>query len=254
ASPEFPLLERLRREAPGTFHHSQAVGEIAAAAAEAIGADAPLARVGGFYHDVGKLRRPDAFGENTPETCHRKLPPKESAALILAHTRDGTVFAKEYRLPVPIAAFIPEHHGTTIVEFFYKKAKEAHERGEGPAVREEEFRYPGPRPRSPETALVHLADSAEAASRALTSASVAEIRGVVDKIFRNKLIAFQFEECELSTADLGAVREVFVRELTVHRHQRPKYPGDTTRVDKGAVEAAKAAAGQGTGASTPPSA
>ncbi|MHC5020799.1 MAG: HDIG domain-containing metalloprotein, partial [Planctomycetota bacterium] len=230
-----PLLERLKREAPGTFHHSQAVGALAATCAREIGADPYIARVGGYYHDIGKIRRPEAFGENTPDTCHRELSPGESASLILAHVRDGADLAREYvrdgadlareySLPQMLTDFIVQHHGTTVVEFFYNKAKEAAKRGEGKSPRRDDYTYAGPRPQSIESALVMLVDSAEAASRSLENPSVAEIRDIVEKIFRNKLGAFQFDECFITAAEMGVARDIIVRELAASRHTRPEYP------------------------------
>jgi hypothetical protein len=223
------------------------VGELAATAALVIGADVAVARVGGYYHDIGKIRRPDAFGENTPDTCHHGLSPGESASLILAHVRDGVEMAREYALPAVLTEFIAEHHGTTIVEFFYNKAKgRAVERGER-VPRRADYTYSGPRPQSIESALVMLADSAEASSRSLENPSIAEIRDIVEKIYRNKLSAFQFDECAVTNADLAVAREVFVKELAASRHTRPEYPDTeypTQAIDKARVQAA-ASAGEG---------
>lgn len=247
ADPHHPLLTRLKREAPGTFHHSQAVGELAARAALAVGADATVCRVGGYYHDIGKIRRPDAFGENTPDTCHRELSPGESASLILAHVRDGDALALEYGLPVRLRTFILEHHGTTIVEFFYNKAKERAMKGEERAPRRADYTYAGPRPQSVESALVMLADSAEASSRSLENPSLAEIRDLVEKIYRNKLGAFQFDECAVSNAELAVAREIFVAELAASRHTRPQYPDTEYPTQAISKQAVPAVAGDGAG-------
>lgn len=242
ADPHHPLLERLKREAPGTFHHSQAVGALAATAAREIGADPYIARVGGYYHDIGKIRRPEAFGENTPDTCHRELSAGESASLILAHVRDGADLAREYSLPQVLSDFIVQHHGTTVVEFFYNKAKEAASKGEGRSPRRDDYTYAGPRPQTIESALVMLTDSAEAASRSLDNPSKAEIRDIVEKIFRNKLGAFQFDECVITAAELGTTRDVIVRELAASRHTRPEYPDTEYPTQAISAEAVRTAA------------
>ena len=221
ANPTHPLLRRLQLEAPGTYHHSIMVGNLAEAAAEAVGADALLVRVGTYYHDVGKLRRPAFFVENQMgiENPHEKMAPSLSALTVASHVRDGLDLAREYGLPQTIADFIPQHHGTTRLAYFYHQALER-----GDAIDEAAFRYEGPKPQTPETAIVMLADAAEAAVRSLTRPTPDRLEEVVRRLIREKLEDGQLDECGLTFRDLDRIAAAFVRILTGIMHPRLEYP------------------------------
>ncbi len=221
ANPAHPLLRRLQLEAPGTYHHSIMVGNLAEAAAEAVGADALLVRVGTYYHDVGKLRRPAFFVENQMgiENPHEKMAPSLSALTVASHVRDGLDLAKEYGLPQTIADFIPQHHGTTRLAYFYHQALER-----GDAIDEAAFRYEGPKPQTRETAIVMLADAAEAAVRSLTRPTPDRLEEVVRRLIREKLEDGQLDECGLTFRDLDRIAAAFVRILTGIMHPRLEYP------------------------------
>jgi len=220
SNPGHPLLRRLQLEAPGTYHHSIMVANLAEAAAEAVGADSLLVRVGTYYHDIGKIRRPAFFVENQVgiENPHDRMAPSLSALTVLAHVRDGLEYAREARLPAPVAAFIPEHHGTGLIAYFYHQA-----RARGP-VEEEAFRYEGPRPQSRETAIVMLADAVEGATRALPRPTPDRIAQVVRRIIREKLEDGQLDECDLTFRDLDRIAGVFTRLLASMYHPRVEYP------------------------------
>lgn len=221
ASPAHPLLRRLQLEAPGTYHHSLMVANMAEAAAEAVGADALLARVGTYYHDIGKLRRPAFFVENQGgiDNPHDKMTPSLSALTVSAHVRDGTDLAREYGLPQPVADFIPQHHGTALLTYFYHQALER-----GDPLDEFAFRYEGPKPQTPEAAVVMLADAAEAAVRSLNRPTPDRLEDVVRRIIRDKLEDGQLDECGLTFRDLGRIAAAFVRILAGVLHPRLEYP------------------------------
>ncbi len=229
ANPAHPLLRRLQLEAPGTYHHSIMVGNLAEAAAEAVGADALLVRVGTYYHDVGKLQRPAFFAENQMgiENPHEKMAPSLSALTVASHVRDGLDLAREYGVPQAIADFIPQHHGTTRLAFFYHQALER-----GDAIDESAFRYDGPKPQTPETAIVMLADAAEATARSLTRPTPDRLEEVVRRLIREKLEDGQLDECGLTFRDLDRIAQAFVRILAGIMHPRLEYPdleGELTR-------------------------
>jgi len=219
--PAHPLLRRLQLEAPGTYHHSVIVGNLAEAAAEAVGADALLARVGTYYHDVGKIRRPAFFVENQmgTENPHDRMTPSLSALTVAAHVRDGLDLAREYRLPEMIADFIPEHHGTTVMSYFYHQALERGDQPEPGA-----YRYDGPKPQTRETAIVMLADAAEAAVRTLQRPTPDRIYEVVRRIIHERLEDGQLDECDLMFRDLEKIAQAFTRILTSIFHPRIEYP------------------------------
>ncbi|HET6947310.1 MAG TPA: HDIG domain-containing protein [bacterium] len=221
SNPGHPLLRRLQMEAPGTYHHSIMVANLAEAAAEAIGADSLLVRVGTYYHDVGKIRRPAFFVENQVgiENPHDKMAPSLSALTVLAHVRDGQEYAREYRLPAAVATFIPEHHGTNLITYFYHQAVER-----GDAVDEDVFRYEGPKPQSRETAIVMLADAVEGATRALTRPTPDRVEQQVRRIIREKLEDGQLDECDLTFRDLDVIAQTFIRLLASMFHPRVEYP------------------------------
>jgi cyclic-di-AMP phosphodiesterase PgpH len=221
-----PILKHLILAAPGTYHHSIMVGTLAESAAEAIGANALLCRVGAYYHDIGKTRHPAYFIENHADagTRHEKLAPSLSRAIVVSHIKEGIEIAREHGLPEILVDMIPQHHGTRLVSFFYQRAKEAAD-PELQAVSEEDYRYPGPRPQTREAAILMLADAVEAATRALTDPTPARIRGVVQKIINAIFVDAQLDECDLTLRDLHIIANSFVRILTGSFHQRIEYPG-----------------------------
>ncbi len=221
ASPVHPLLKRLMTEAPGTYTHSLATASLAESAAEAIGADPLLARVGAYYHDVGKLKRPCYFFENLAQGVnpHDSQKPSLSALIITAHVSDGMELAEEYDLPAPVRDIIREHHGTSLIRYFYHKATT-----EEPQVYEADFRYHGGRPTTREAALVMLADSAEAAVRALPSPTSEEVAQVVRAVVEDKVDDHQLELSGLTEADTARISEIFSRMLVGMLHARCEYP------------------------------
>jgi hypothetical protein len=224
--PTHPLLRELLLKAPGTYHHSLMVGNLAEQAAQAVGGNPLLARVGAYYHDVGKVLRPYFFAENQTdgENPHDRLDPETSAQIITSHIKDGLQLAKKYGLPREIRDFIPQHHGTAMSSYFYHRAREQAE--SGTMTHEERFRYPGPRPHSREAAILMLADEAEAASRANRPASVDEIEELVESLVRNRMDNGQLDESDLTLRDLQKIEETFVSVLQGIYHPRIKYPED----------------------------
>lgn len=221
-----PLLRRLQDEAPGTFQHSVMVSNMAERAADRIGADSLLVRVGAYYHDVGKLVAPPFFVENSSAEVdpHASLDPLQSTRVIQQHVVAGVEIARREGVPQAITQFIPQHHGTRLVEFFYRRAA-----AEDPEVDPDLFRYPGPKPQSRETAVVMLADSSEATVRASNDRSAERIREIVDTIVRTRLDEQQFDECDISLRDLRIVADSFVATLTAVYHPRVEYPEPTAR-------------------------
>jgi hypothetical protein len=217
-----PLLRRMQLEAPGTYHHSMVVGSLAEAAAEAIGANSLLARVQAYYHDIGKLAKPEYYAENEPASSrsrHEKLTPSMSALVVKSHISEGLELAKKERLPRAVQDAIPEHHGTMAMAFFYHKALE-----HDPTARREDYSYPGPRPRSKETAILMLADGVEGASRALAEPTPSRIRGLVQRIIEERVRDGQLDECTLTLQELARIRESFIPVLTAIFHVRAPYP------------------------------
>ncbi len=223
--PNHPLLQRLLREAPATFNHVMMVTSLSEQAAERIGANALLTRVGAYYHDIGKLLRPYFFVENQQglSNPHDRLDPYTSVDVLQGHVRDGIKLAKQYRLPARVRAFIPEHHGTMRASFFYQKAIEA-AGGEADLVDEDQFRYPGPTPQSRETLLVMLADASEAATRARRPSTPEELSSVVDYIFEERIRAGQLDECPITMQELHIVKSTYIDLLRGAFHPRVKYP------------------------------
>jgi len=219
-----PILNRLVMEAPGTYHHSQTVGELSEAACKAIGANSLLARIGAYYHDIGKLQKPEYFTENQDikENVHDDLAPSMSKLVIMNHIKEGVELARKYRLNPRIIDFIQQHHGKSLVYFFYRRALEDTATQE--AITEDGFRYPGPKPSTKETAVVLLADSVEAATRGLKEPTAAHIEETVHKIINNKFIDTQLDECELSLKDLEIISKVFGHILSGIHHSRINYP------------------------------
>ncbi|MBI4496913.1 MAG: HDIG domain-containing protein [Chloroflexi bacterium] len=227
SQPDQPLLRQLLVEAPGTYYHSLLVGNLAERAAEAVGADPLLARVGAYYHDIGKVANPGFFIENqrTGDNPHDRLVPEHSAAMLIAHVRDGVRLARKHRLPAKIQDFITEHHGTRLALYFYHRAVER--AGDPAAVDRAAFRYPGPRPQSKEAAVVMLADSVEAATRSLQHPTPADINALVDRIVAERVAEGQLDDSELTLRDLHRIREVFKDALQGIFHPRIAYPVST---------------------------
>jgi putative nucleotidyltransferase with HDIG domain len=235
------LLRRMQLEAPGTFHHSLIVAALAEAAAESIGANAQLCRVCAYFHDVGKLKKPEYFIENQhdgAENPHDSLTPTMSALVIIAHVKDGVDLAVKHKLNPRIIDVIQEHHGDSLVYFFYRKAQEQKkselekvEKGLGnpedlPHVEEKNFRYPGPKPRSVESGIIALADSIESASRSLRKPTPAKIRGMIDDIVKARIDDGQLDDCALTMRELARVKESFANTLRSMLHSRIDYPKD----------------------------
>lgn len=222
---DLPVLRQLALEAPGTYHHSIVMGTIAEAAAEKVGANPLFLRVAALYHDIGKIRKSEYYVENQREfNKHDTLNPRMSALVIINHVKEGLEVAKMLRLPSDVAAMIPQHHGTRLITYFYKKAKDL-ENPEMEQVREEDYRYPGPKPQSKEGAILMLADATEAASRTLTEPSPARIRNMVHTIFRAIFEDGQLDESNLTMKDLKLIHDAFVRKLESVFHHRIAYPG-----------------------------
>ncbi|HET7378248.1 MAG TPA: HDIG domain-containing protein, partial [Anaerolineae bacterium] len=229
ARPTQPLLNELLHKSPGTYHHTLMVANLAEQAAERIGANALLTRVGAFYHDIGKTARPYMFVENQVEgsNVHDQLDPRTSAEIIVNHVKDGMELARRYRLPSRVRAFIPEHHGTMRVSFLYQKAIESAADGK---VDEAAFRYPGPKPQSKETALLMLADGCEAAVRAGRPTTPEEMNEVIRKVIADRIAWGQLDECPLTMADLDKVRQSFAATLQGMFHPRLQYPDRFTKI------------------------
>lgn len=222
SNPAEPLLQRLLIEAPGTYHHSIIVGNIAETAAQAVGADPLLARVGSYYHDIGKLKRPYLFIENQlgSENPHDKLAPSLSTLIITSHVKDGLELAKQYHLPDPITGIILEHHGTSLVAYFYHQAKM---KSSEPII-EEDFRYHGPKPRTKESAIIMIADSIEAAARSLSQPNANRIENLVTQIINDILKDGQLDECELSFKNISDLKRSFIKTMNGMYHHRIEYP------------------------------
>lgn len=218
-----PLLRRLALEAPGTYHHSMIIGNLAESAAESIGADALLARVGAYFHDIGKMEKPEYFVENQQhlKSKHEKLPPSMSALILESHVKRGHELALQYDLPDVVIDFIEQHHGTTTMSFFFHKAQQ---QNPSEPVSEEDFRYPGPKPQSRETAIVMLADSVEAVSRTLDDPKAARLQGAIKTVIETKFTAGQLEECDLTLKDLNHIEQSFLKTLLGVFHSRIDYP------------------------------
>jgi cyclic-di-AMP phosphodiesterase PgpH len=221
SSPTQPLLKKLLTDAPGTYHHSVMVANLAEAACESIGANGLLARVGCYYHDVGKSRRPHFFIENQLNmgNPHDRVSPETSRDVIISHASDGAEMLRKHKLPKEIVDIAEQHHGTTLLKFFYYKAKE-----QGKDVKEEEYRYPGPKPQTREAAVISIADSVEAAVRSKKSPTQTEIKQLVHSIVQDRLQDGQFNECEISLKQLETVKRSLCETLNGIFHPRIEYP------------------------------
>ncbi len=223
-----PLLQELVRRAPGTYNHSINVASIAQAAAESIGANGLLVRVGAYFHDIGKMLKPGYFVENQggSDNCHESLLPAMSTLVIIAHVKDGADLARQHNLPNGIIDFIQQHHGTTLVEYFYRRANEQRELDpESAKVDEGSYRYPGPKPQTREAAVLMLADTVESATRTLADPAPARIESLVDELAMRKLLDGQFDECGITLKELRTVQDSLIKSLTAVYHGRIKYPG-----------------------------
>jgi putative nucleotidyltransferase with HDIG domain len=218
-----PLLKQLVAEAPGTYQHSVAVASLAENAAQAIGANGLLSRVCGYYHDVGKLRRPLYFKENQKpnENIHDTLHPQESAAIITAHTKDGVTLLNKYKFPSAVTKIVSEHHGNTMAAYFYYKAVQ---QAGGRPVAQKPYRYTGARPSSKESAIVMLADSCEAAVRSIPSPSWEAVEEMVHKVIRSKVDDGQLALCPLTMLEMTQIENSFLRTLNGLMHERIEYP------------------------------
>jgi len=202
-----PLLKKLSQEANGTFNHCIVVGNLAESCANAIGANPLLARVGAYYHDIGKLSRPEYFVENQygADNPHDELTPSLSSKIIIGHVKDGIKLAKEYRLPPAIANFIPMHHGTSKIDFFYNKALEMFD-NDFSKINEDDFKYPGPKPNTKETGLLMICEAVEAAVRSLKNPTLTKIESMADKIIQKRLQEGQLDNCPLTISDLNKIK------------------------------------------------
>lgn len=240
ATLDHPILKELSIQAPGTWNHSMVLGMMAEAAAEAVGANSVLARVGAYFHDIGKVKKPLYFVENQmgEENRHDKLSTSMSALIIRSHVKDGMELAKEHKLPQSLLDMIPQHHGTSVIEYFYEKAlkeaKEAKEAGlESVEVDKNLYSYPGPKPQTKEAGILMLADGIEAAARTLSEYTADRIQGMVQKLINKVFSSGQLNECELTLQDLHRIAKSFTRVLTGIYHQRVAYaePAEKTKED-----------------------
>ncbi len=223
-----PLLRLMAAEAPGTYNHSLMVGTLAEAAAESIGGNGLLTRTGAYYHDIGKINKPEYFVENQQlggASRHERLTPAMSHLIIIGHVKDGIEMAREYGLPTALHPFIAEHHGTTLVEYFFAAASR-NRRPDDPEVPEETFRYPGPRPQSRETAIVMLCDGVEAAVRAMPEPTAGRIEDTVTKVVQKRLLDGQLDECDLTFREVETISRALIKSLCSIYHARIVYPSD----------------------------
>lgn len=220
-----PLLKKLAMEAPGTFSHSLLIGSIAESAAESIGANGLLARVGAYYHDIGKVNKPPYFVENQmgSVSMHEQLSPAMSQLIIVGHVKDGIEIAHEYGLPAVLRQFIETHHGTTLIEYFYDQAKKQQD-DKQKLVSESEFRYPGPKPKTKEAAIVMISDAVESATRSVNEVTPTRIETIVHKMAMKRLQDGQFDECDLTLRELSKIEASIAKSLAAHHHGRIAYP------------------------------
>ncbi|HAT4306995.1 TPA: HDIG domain-containing protein [Clostridium perfringens] len=232
SNPNNPLLKKLLMEAPGTYHHSILVANLAELAAEQVGGNPLLARIGAYYHDVGKTKRSYFFRENQfgKKNPHDRLKPEVSSKIIISHVKDGSELAKEYNLPKTIHDFIVTHHGETLVKYFYLTVKNNSENPD--EVKEEDFKYPGPKPMSKEQGIVMLADSTEAAVRSINEPTEEKIEKMVNNIIDDKLATGQLDNCDLTLRDISKIKKCFLKALNGIHHERIEYPDDNKKEKK----------------------
>jgi cyclic-di-AMP phosphodiesterase PgpH len=240
-----PLLRKLAQEAPGTYSHALILSQMADEASSAIGANGLLARVGALYHDIGKTQKSHYFVENQEARMNRhdRLSPTMSLLIILGHVKDGIEMARAYGLPRVLHQFIAEHHGTTVVKYFHhaaseKAAKDSRIKGRHDQVSENEFRYPGPKPRSKESAILMICDSCEGAVRALPEPTAGRIEALIHQMVMDRLNDGQFDDCDITLRELNTVERSLVKSLCAIHHGRIKYPSKPSQPDRGrSVEA-----------------
>ena len=227
-NPNQPLLKQLLVEAPGTYHHSVVVGNLAEAATEEIGGNSLLARVGAYYHDIGKLKRPYFFAENQEayKNIHDDLEPSLSALVIASHVKEGVDLARKYRLPKPIIDIINQHHGTGIISYFYHRALQANNIDKSNEVDEESYRYSGPKPQSKEAGVILLADMLEAEARTLNNPTASRIKNLTQNVISRNLVNGQLDDCNLTLRELNKIKDIFSRILTGMFHNRVEYPDE----------------------------
>jgi putative nucleotidyltransferase with HDIG domain len=232
SNPNHPLLKRLLLEAPGTYHHSVLVGNLSEVAAETVGASAVIARVSSYYHDIGKIKRPYFFKENQlgNDNPHDKITPNLSTLIIISHVKDGIELAKEFKIPKVIQDIISQHHATSLVKYFYVTMKNSTDKPD--EIKEEDFRYPGPKPESKEAAIIMLADAVEAAVRSLPNHTTGKIEEMVNSIIKDRLNDGQMDNCDLTLKDLEKIRKAFLKVLSGIYHERIEYPSDKWEKDK----------------------
>jgi putative nucleotidyltransferase with HDIG domain len=226
-----PLLQELVRRAPGTHNHSITVGAIAESAAERIGAHALLVRIGAYFHDIGKMLKPHYFIENQSggHNRHVNLAPAMSTLIIIGHVKDGVDLGRQHHLPEAIIDLIEQHHGTTLVEFFYHEANRRNEANpDASTVLESAFRYPGPKPQTKEAGILMVADAVESASRTLSEPTPSRIENLVRDLIEKRLHDGQFDECGLTLKEIGEIRESLIKSLIGIYHGRVKYPEQRT--------------------------
>jgi putative nucleotidyltransferase with HDIG domain len=229
-----PLLKRLMLSAPGTYQHSIMVANLAEAAAETVLADPVLTRVGAYFHDIGKIKRPGFFTENqTGENPHTGLAPRMSKLIIVSHVKDGLELAQKYKLPLPVQQIIAEHHGTSMVSFFYSQVIQT-ENIKDPDAIKDDFRYPGPKPHFKECGIVMLADSVEAASRSLEKPTYSKIEALVEKVFRDKISDGQMDECPLTLREIEKIKSTFLKVFKGIYHSRLDYEEELESIIKNA--------------------
>lgn len=227
SNPNQPLLKELLVEAPGTYHHSVVVGNLAETAAEEIEANALLTRVGAYYHDIGKLKRPYFFSENQEayKNTHDDMEPSLSALVIASHVKDGVDMAKKYRLPKAIIDIINQHHGTGLISYFFHRALQSND-SKNSSINEENYRYSGPKPQTKEAGIILLADSLEAEARTLNNPTSSRIKNLTQNVINRNLENGQLDECNLTLRDLNKIKDVFSRILTGMFHNRVEYPDE----------------------------
>ncbi|MBU3142428.1 HD family phosphohydrolase [Clostridium sp. CF012] len=236
SNPNHPLLKRLLLEAPGTYHHSVLVANLSEVAAEVVGANPVLARVSSYYHDIGKIKRPYFFKENQlgNDNPHDKITPNLSTLIIISHVKDGIDLAKEHKIPMAIQDIIGQHHGTTLVKYFYVTMKNSSDTPDD--IKEEDFRYQGPNPESREAAIIMLSDAVEAAVRSIANPTKNKIEEMVNNIIKGRLNDGQLDNCDLTLKDLEKIRKAFLKVLSGIYHERIEYPMDKWEKDNKGVK------------------
>jgi putative nucleotidyltransferase with HDIG domain len=232
SDPNHPLMKKLLMEAPGTYHHSIMVANLAEVAVEKVGGNPLLARVSAYYHDIGKIKRPYFFKENQigVDNPHSKINPNLSALVIISHVKDGIELAKEYKIPKIIQDAIEQHHGNTLVKYFYITLKNSSENPD--EVKEENFRYPGPVPSSKEIAIIMLADGIEAAVRSIHEPTKCKVEEMINNIINERLNDGQLNNCDLTLRDIDEIKKAFLKGLLGIYHQRIEYPVDKSELKK----------------------